>query len=137
MGRIIAIDYGLKRTGIAVTDPEKIIASPLTMIPSEDCIKFLKDYILREEVETIVIGLPVDLRSRETHATIPVRKFAKELASVFPRVHIEMIDERFTSKMAVDTMIMAGSKKKDRKVKGNIDKISAAIILQSYLEQIS
>ena len=137
MGRIIAIDYGLKRTGLAVTDPEKIIASPMTVVPSGDCIRFLKDYTSEEEVETIVVGMPVDLKNRETHATDHVRKFVKELEKVFRGIQICTIDERFTSKMALDSMIMAGSKKKDRKDKGNIDKISATIILQSYLEQIS
>ncbi|MFC2124440.1 Holliday junction resolvase RuvX [Bacteroidota bacterium] len=137
MGRILAIDFGLKRTGLAVTDPEKIIATPLAVVRSEDCVQFLRDYIEKETVETIVIGLPVDLRGRETHATGPVKKFITNLEKIFPEIPIHTIDERFTSKMALDTMIMAGSKKKDRRDKGNIDKISATIILQSYLEQNS
>ena len=137
MGRIIAIDYGLKRTGLAVTDPEKIIASPLDVVPSATCIDFLKNYFSKEDVEAIVLGLPVDLRSQETHATGPVKIFATELSKVFPEIPIHMVDERFTSKMALATMIMSGAKKKDRRNKGNLDKISAAIILQSYLEQIS
>ena len=93
MGRIIAIDYGLKRTGLAVTDTEKIIASPLTVVPSADCIQFLKDYMREEEVETIVVGMPVDLKSRETHATDPVRKFVKELEIVFKEISIFTIDD--------------------------------------------
>ena len=137
MGRIIAIDYGLKRTGLAVTDPEKIIASPLDVVPSAKCIDYLIKYIGREDVETLILGLPIDLQSRETHATKPVKKFASELANVFPEIPIHMVDERFTSKMALDTMIMSGAKKKDRRKKGNLDKISATIILQSYLEQIT
>jgi len=96
----------------------------------------LKNYVGKEDVETIVLGLPVDLRSRDTHATKPVKQFASELSKVFPEIPIQMVDERFTSKMALDTLIMSGAKKKDRKKKGNLDKISATIILQSYMEQI-
>ncbi len=137
MGRVLAIDYGTKRTGLAVTDPGRMIASPLTALLTENCIQYLKDYIRKENVEIFVVGLPLDLKGRETDATRPVKQFTSVLAKVFPNIPIHMVDERYTSKMALHTMIMAGSKKKDRKNKGNIDKISAAIILQSYLEQNS
>jgi putative Holliday junction resolvase len=137
MGRILAIDYGKKRTGIAVTDPLKIIASPLDTVPTESLLPFLKQYLMGEEVEVMVLGLPVDLNNQETHATAEVNDLVKTLKETFPLVSIRTIDERYTSKMAMDAMISGGMKKKDRANKGNIDKISAAIILQSFLAQNS
>ncbi|MEL7145886.1 MAG: Holliday junction resolvase RuvX [Bacteroidota bacterium] len=133
MARVLAIDYGTKRVGLAVTDPLQIIASPLETVHSKDIINYLKDYFLKEPVNTIVVGLPKSLNNTQTNATPHVKAFVKHLSKVFEEKEIVLHDERFTSKMALDAMIQSGSKKKDRRQKGNIDKISAAIILQSYL----
>ena len=135
MARIIALDIGKKRTGLAVTDPLQIIANPLDYVPTESLIDYLTSYFLKEKVEAIVIGNPKDLRGEETHSTETVRNIHQTLLNKFPRVNVILVDERFTSKLALDAMIRGGSKEKDRQVKGNIDKISAAIILQSYLDQ--
>lgn len=134
MGRIVALDFGLKRTGVAVTDPLKIIASPLETIPTAKIVEFLKEYCAKEEVEVMVVGMPMRLNNEETHATTPAKEFVNRLKKNFPAINIEVEDERYTSKMAVDAMIKGGMKKKDRRKKGNIDKVSAALILQSYLE---
>lgn len=134
MGRIIAIDYGLKRTGLAATDPMQIIASALETIPTKELIPYLKKYLETEEVEAIVLGFPKNLNNQDTHTTQPVLKLEKELINTFPNHPVHLVDERFTSKMALDSMISGGMKKKDRRNKGNVDKISAVIILQSYLE---
>lgn len=136
MGRVISIDYGSKRVGLAVTDPMKIIASPLETVHSKDVENYLKAYFGNEEVETIVVGMPKNLNNEDTNATPLVRAFVNRIKKVFSDKHIVLHDERFTSKMAMDAMIMSGSKKKDRQQKGNIDKVSAAIILQSYLDSI-
>jgi len=133
MGRIVAIDYGSKRVGLAVTDPLKIIASPLDTIHSKDVIAFLKEYDLKENIEEFVLGMPVDTNNVDTNNTPLVRNFKKLLEKNFPSKKIILMDERFTSKMAMATMIAGGMSKKDRRVKGNVDKISAAIILQDYL----
>ncbi|MCK5370621.1 MAG: Holliday junction resolvase RuvX [Cyclobacteriaceae bacterium] len=135
MGRILAIDYGLKRTGLAVTDPLKIISSPLETVPTVGIFSWLKIYIEKEEVERIVVGMPVNLNKTDTDATEPVKSFIKKLKTTFPLISVSTEDERFTSKIARQTMIMGGMKKKDRRIKGNVDKISASIILQSYLEK--
>ncbi len=135
MGRILAIDFGLKRTGLAVTDPLKIIASPLETVPTGRLLEWLKDYLQKEEVEAIVLGMPVNLDGTDTHTTAPVKKLMQHIKEKFPGIHIVFEDERFTSKMAMDAMISGGMKKKDRRRKGNVDKISASIILQSYLSK--
>lgn len=135
MGRILAIDFGLKRTGLAVTDPLKIIASPLETISTETLIGWLKKYVATEEVERIVIGMPVKHDLSDTHTTAPVKKLVEQLKSEIPNIPLSLEDERFTSIMARQTMIMGGMKKKDRRYKSNVDKISAAIILQSYLSK--
>ncbi|AZQ62343.1 Holliday junction resolvase RuvX [Flammeovirga pectinis] len=135
MGRILAIDFGTKRTGFAVTDPLKIIASSLDTAQTNVAMQFVKDYVAKEDVERFVIGLPVGLDGLETDNTKPTKSFAKKLEKNFPSIPLTFIDERFTSKMAEASMIAGGMKKKDRRVKGNVDKISAAIILQSYLDQ--
>ncbi|MEH0155039.1 Holliday junction resolvase RuvX [Limibacter armeniacum] len=135
MARIISIDFGLKRTGLAVTDPMQIIASGLETVETKKLIPYLKEYMAKEEVEAIVLGHPRKLNTEDTHTTQPVLKLEKELNKIFPDKPVHLIDERFTSKMALDAMIASGSKKKDRRNKGNIDKVSAVIILQSYLEQ--
>jgi putative Holliday junction resolvase len=135
MPRIIAIDYGSKRVGLAVTDPLQIIATALDTVHSKDVIEYLKKYTQAEEVEAFVVGKPSNLNGEATNATPLVEAFVKNLKKNFPEKTIHLQDERFTSKMALDAMIAGGSKKKDRQNKGNIDKISAVIILQSFLEQ--
>ncbi|MBL6444941.1 Holliday junction resolvase RuvX [Fulvivirga sp. 29W222] len=134
MGRIIGIDYGLKRTGIASTDPMKIIASPLTTVSTSEIFIFLKDYCSKEPVERFVIGMPKNLQNEDTHATVAVTKFIDKLKKLFPDIDISEVDERFTSKIAFSAMIEGGMKKKDRRNKANIDKVSATVILQSYLD---
>ena len=133
MGRVLAIDYGKKRTGLAVTDPLKIIATALETVLTIDLLKYLADYMQKEQVEQIVLGLPVNLNSQDTDITADVRKFADILRNQFPAIPLHFYDERFTSKMALQSMIDSGTKKKDRREKGNLDKISAVIILQSFL----
>lgn len=136
MARILAIDLGTKRTGLAVTDPLKILANPLETIETGQLINFLKSYCAKEEVEAIVLGLPTRLNGQDNEMTPRVMKLKEELEKAFPQQKIALEDERFTSKMAMQSMITMGSKKKDRKEKaGNLDKVSAAIILQSYLEK--
>lgn len=134
MSRILALDYGAKRVGVAVTDPLQIIATSLDTIPTDKLLDFLKKYMSQEVVSEIVMGYPTRLNNEDTHATPLVREFVKVLEKEFPTIPVYLEDERFTSKMAVQTMIDGGMKKKDRRVKGNIDKLSATIILQSYME---
>lgn len=136
MPRVIAIDLGTKRTGLAVTDPLQMLANPLETIETSTLLEYLKKYFEREEVETIVLGYPRKLNGEETEMTSKVFAMKEKLEATFPEKKIELIDERFTSKMAMQSMIAMGSKKKDRKEKsGNLDKVSAAIILQSYLDR--
>lgn len=136
MARILAIDLGTKRTGLAVTDPLKILANPLETIETGQLINYLKSYCAKEEVEAIVLGFPTRLNGLDNEMTPRVMKLKEELEKAFPEKKIALEDERFTSKMALQSMISMGSKKKDRKEKaGNLDKVSAAIILQSYLEK--
>lgn len=136
MPRVIAIDLGTKRTGLAVTDPLQMLANPLETIETSTLLEYLKKYFEREEVEAIVLGYPRKLNGEETEMTPKVFAMKGKLESAFPEKKIELIDERFTSKMAMQSMIAMGSKKKDRKEKsGNLDKVSAAIILQSYLDR--
>ena len=136
MARILAIDLGTKRTGLAVTDPLMIVASPLETIPTHQLLEYLKSYTSREEVSAIVLGWPKSLDGTDTNMTKPVVSLEKRLRKTFPNIKVELVDERFTSKMAMQSMISMGSKKKDRKEKaGNLDKISAAIILQTYLNR--
>jgi putative Holliday junction resolvase len=134
MGRILAIDFGTKRVGLAVTDPLRIIASPLETIHSKDLLAYLKTYDHQEGIDEIVLGLPTKLDGSDTHITQQVKQLHKHLQKQFPKKPVYLHDERFTSKMALDAMIASGAKKKDRREKGNIDKVSAAVILQSYLE---
>ncbi|MCU0391540.1 MAG: Holliday junction resolvase RuvX [Thermoflexibacter sp.] len=134
MGRVIGIDYGTKRVGLAVTDSLQIIASALDTIHSKDVIKFLQDYDQQEKIETLVLGMPKKLDNTDTNNTIHVLNFKKQLEKIFPDKKIVEIDERFTSSIAQQTMITGGMKKKDRQNKANVDKISAVLILQSYLE---
>jgi putative Holliday junction resolvase len=133
LSRILAIDYGLKRTGLAVTDPLKIIATGLTTIESKQLIPFLKKYFGEEQVELIIIGEPKNWDDSDTHATPLVHKIIKELEKTFPSIPIKKVDERFTSKMASQAMIEMGLKKKQRQNKALIDEIAATIMLQEYL----
>lgn len=136
MPRILAIDLGTKRTGLAVTDSLKMLANPLETIPTTALIPFLKNYCTKEDVDTLVLGYPTRLNGTDNEMTPKVMAMKGQLEKLFPDKKIELVDERFTSKMAMQSMIAMGSKKKDRKEKaGNLDKVSAAIILQSYLER--
>ena len=134
MGRILAIDYGLKRCGIAVTDPLQIIASPLETIDSENIFTFLEKYFIENEVEKIVIGYPLDLSGNKTDSTEFIEKFKLKFEEKFPAMSIFYEDERYTSKMAKNALIEGGFKKKKRKEKGSLDKISAVFILKSFLK---
>ena len=136
MGRIIAIDYGQKLVGIAVTDELQITANALTTIHSKDILSFLTDYIAKENIECIVVGEPKQLDDTESQSEKFIIPFFKQLQKLFPLIPIKRYDERFTSKMAFQTMIDAGLKKQDRKNKLLLNSISATIILQSYLEII-
>jgi putative Holliday junction resolvase len=136
MGRILAIDYGLKRSGLAVSDPLQIIANGLDTISSPELITFLKGYFQKETVDLILIGMPKDLSLRDTHGTKPVKQIIEKIKSNFPDKLILELDERFTSKMASRTMVDMGLKKKDRQNKSNIDKIAATILLQEYLSSV-
>lgn len=134
MARILAIDYGQKRVGLAVTDVQQIIATPLTTVNSKDIISYLKDYLSREPVELFVVGEPRQMNNTPSESVKFTEPFVRLLAKTFPDVKIARIDERFTSKMAQRTILEAGAKKKDRQKKELVDMVSAVIILQSYLE---
>lgn len=136
MPRILAIDYGLKRTGIAVTDPLKIIATALITIESPKLITFLKDYFKKEEVELIIIGEPKNWDESDTHATPLVKKIVEKLKKEFPQMPLKLVDERYTSKMASTALIDMGLKKKQRQDKSLVDKVAATIILQEYLRSL-
>jgi putative Holliday junction resolvase len=133
MARILSIDYGLKRTGIAVTDDFQIIASGLTTIPSTDIIAFLKTYFSKENVETVLIGEPKQMNGLPSESSEMIEKFISQFHTEFPNMKMERVDERFTSKMAFQTIIDSGLKKKQRQNKGLIDEIAATILLQDYL----
>jgi putative Holliday junction resolvase len=135
MPRILAIDYGAKRTGLAVTDPLQIIATGLTTVESPTLIQFLKNYFMKEPVELILIGEPKNLDDTGTHATPLVRQIIGRIQKEFPAIPIKTVDERFTSRMASRAMIDMGMKKKQRQNKALVDEISATIILQEYLEK--
>lgn len=135
MARILAIDCGLKRTGIAVTDPLQIIATGLATIESARLLPFLKDYFAREPVELMLIGEPKNLDDSDTHATQLVREVMARLRSEFPSVPLRPVDERYTSKMASRAMIEMGLKRKQRRNKALIDEIAATIMLQEWLER--
>jgi putative holliday junction resolvase len=134
MARIVSIDYGGKRTGIAVTDAAQIIATGLTAIESKDLIPFLKKYIAAEDVELIIIGMPVNWDGSDTHGTPLAKAAIKKLEKAFANIPIKQVDERYTSKMAKTAMLEMGMKKKDRQIKSNVDIIAATIMLQEYLE---
>jgi len=133
MGRILGIDYGTKRIGLAVTDPLKIFASPLTTVSPKEFDSFLAEYLRTEEVDEFVIGYPVKMNNLASEAVRFINPFIKKLKKTYPEKHIHLADERFTSGMAFQTMIDGGVKKKDRLDKSIVDKISASIILTSFL----
>jgi putative Holliday junction resolvase len=135
MARLLALDYGTKRVGVAVTDELQIIASGLCTVRAHDCMDFLKEYISKEKVDAIIMGMPKNLQDQKTDATPYVKGFAKQLRKQFPEMEIHLIDERFTSKMAFQSMIDSGLKKKARQNKALVDEVSATIILQSFMEQ--
>ena len=131
----MALDYGTKRVGIAVTDELQLIASGLCTVRTHDCMDFLIEYLSKESVSTIVMGMPKNLRNQNTDATPYVKGFAKQIRKQFPEMKVELIDERFTSKIAFQSMIDGGLKKKARQDKTLVDEVSATLILQSYMEQ--
>jgi len=135
MGRVLSIDYGNKRVGIAVTDPLKIIATRLTTVSANDIWEFLSGYFAREEVELVLVGYPRQLNNEPSEAIRYINPFLKKFTQIYKDIPVKLMDERFTSKMAFQTMIDAGLKKKDRQNKETIDGVSATIILQSYLEE--
>jgi putative Holliday junction resolvase len=135
MARIICIDYGGKRTGIAVTDPLQIIATGLTTIETHKFMVFLKEYISKEPVEKILIGMPLNLDDTPTHATALVKQAIVQLRKNFPHIPVEEIDERYSSKMAKQAMLDMGMKKKQRRDKKLVDEIAATILLQEYMER--
>ena len=137
MARILCIDYGLRRTGVAVTDPLQIIATGLTTVDSKELISFLKKYFQQEQVELMVIGEPKNLDDSDTHATPLVNAIIVKLKKEFPQIPIKTVDERYTSKMAKQAMIEMGMKKKDRHNKRTVDQIAATIMLQEYMQSIS
>jgi RNAse H-fold protein YqgF len=136
LGRILAIDYGKKRVGIAVTDPLKLIATGLCTVASNDAIKFLKEYTSKESVERIIIGLPKQMDYSESESMVYIKPFLAQLAKHFPAIPVEAYDERFTSKLAQRAIIDAGVKKMDRRDKSLVDMVSATIILQSYMQSL-
>ncbi|MBO7418632.1 MAG: Holliday junction resolvase RuvX [Bacteroidaceae bacterium] len=137
MGRIIALDYGRKRTGIAVTDPLQIIANGLETVQTAQLMNFLTDYIAKESVERVVVGLPKQMNNDYSESMEYITPFVNRFKKLFPEIPIEYVDERFTSVLAHRALIDGGLKKKDRQNKALVDEISATIILQSYLEQMT
>jgi putative Holliday junction resolvase len=135
MARILSIDYGRKRIGLAVTDPQQIIANRLTTIPTHTIWDFLKEYFQKEKIETVVVGYPRQMNNEASEAVRYINPFLKKFQVQYPEIKLEIVDERFTSKMAFQTMIDGGLKKLKRQDKALVDGISATIILQSYLEQ--
>lgn len=134
MGRLLAIDYGLKRIGLAVTDPLQITTNPLETIPNETILSYLKKYIDSEDVEALIVGYPTKEDGSDTHSTAHIRNFVEVLKKEFPQIPLYLQDEAYSSSMAMQAMVAGGMKKKDRRKKENLDKISAAIILRTFLE---
>jgi putative Holliday junction resolvase len=135
MGRLLAIDYGQKRVGLAVTDSEKIIATALETVAEKEVLEYIKNYIETEPVEVFVLGMPKRLDNSPSSNAAAVVKFQKKLETLFPDIPIELEDERFTSSLALDAMISGGMSKKNRRNKANVDKISAVLILQTFMER--
>ena len=136
MGRILCFDFGLKRVGVAVTDELKIISSPYDTIKSEDVISFIQSYKKENDIELIVVGLPYDLKGKSTDATTHTLSFIKKIKSHFTHINIDTYDERYTSKIAKDAILSMGKNKKYRQNKSNVDKISASLILETYLQNL-
>jgi len=134
MGRILAIDYGQKRVGIAVTDVDQIIATSLTTVHSKDIISFLKDYLSKENVELFLVGEPKQMNNQPSESVKYIEPFVRLLVKEFPQIKVERVDERFTSKMAQRTILESGARKKDRQNKALVDTVSATIMLQTFLE---
>jgi len=137
MGRLLGLDYGTKRVGVAETDDLQIIASPLTVIHITDIINFIIEYQKKYQLDAVIIGEPKNLDTSDTHSTKKVKEFVTHLKRKIPNLIVEMVDERFTSKIAAQSLILGGVKKKQRQEKGVLDKVSASIILQSYLDSRS
>src|SRR5512140_3727384 len=137
MGRLLAIDYGKKRTGLAVTDPMQMIASPLATVPTAELVDYLIEYMKVETVDDIVVGYPVQMNNEPSESVKYIEPFLRRLKRLFPGTPVKQYDERFTSKMAFRAMIEGGVKKRERSDKGMVDRISASLILQSYLEKRS
>lgn len=133
MGRLLAIDYGLKRSGIAVTDELQLIASGLTVVKTEELLDFLKNYLSTEPVDKIIIGLPKQMNNTPSESEIYIKDFIELLSNALPDLPIEREDERFTSKLAFQSMLASGMTKKKRQNKSTLDEISATLILQSYM----
>ena len=134
MGRILAIDFGKKRVGLAVSDPLQIVANGLATVPASSIWEYLKDYFDKEKIDEVVIGYPVQMNNEPSEAVLFIDPFIKSFRKKYPDIRLELADERFTSKIAYKTMIAGGLKKKARQNKGTVDLISATIILQSYME---
>jgi putative Holliday junction resolvase len=134
LGRIVAIDYGTKRTGVAVTDPEQLIATPLETVPTHELMRYLQAYFNQEHVDLLVVGHPRKMDYSESDSMKHIRFFVGAFRKRFEKIPVEFVDERFSSSLAKDALLHGGMKKSKREVKGNVDKVSAAIILQSYLE---
>ena len=135
MDRIIGIDYGRKRVGVAVSDPLGIFASALETVPAAKIVEYLKNYTLKEKVGRFVVGYPMNLNNKPAEAAKDVDVFLKVLKKQFPEIPVSLEDERFTSQLAMKAMIAGGVKKSDRREKGSVDKVSAAIILQTFLDR--
>ena len=136
MGRFLAIDYGTKRTGLAVSDTLKIIANGLTTVPTHTLLDYLKAYIEKDDVERIIVGLPKQMNNEFSESMKHIRPFVKKLQNLYPDIPVELYDERFTSTLAQRTILEAGLKKKDRQNKALVDEVSAVIILQGYMESL-
>ncbi len=136
MGRILAVDYGRKRVGLAVTDPGQTIANSLTTIHASQIWEFLDEYMSKEKVDIIIVGYPKKINNQPSEALIYINPFVKKLKEIYPGIKIELVDERFTSQIAFQAMIDGGVKKKKRQDKAMVDKISANLILQSYIDKI-
>ena len=135
LGRILAIDYGNKRCGLAVTDPGQMIATPMETVPTHELMNYLKAYFEKEEVELLVVGYPRQMDNSESESMKQIRFFVGAFKKRFKEIPVEWMDERFTSSLAMDAMVTGGMRKSERKVKGNVDRVSAALILQSFLEK--
>lgn len=134
MARVMAFDYGQKRVGVAATDPLQIIANAVDTIETKEIFTFIKNYLAKEQVETFVVGYPYNDGFKDNAVLPHVKKFIAQLEKTYPGIPVVKVDESFTSRMAMETMVLSGVSKKERRKKENLDKISATIILQNYME---